>query len=97
LTDQIAENDRIWGKGNWVQCNRCLDSFKKPSYHHKDYHLAEQNRDKPCTGTETYAAGDGPIYSFECPHMSLSGRMLSNVQCKVCGPLHPRSEDAVSK
>jgi hypothetical protein len=52
--------------------------------------MAEQNKDRTYVSTETYAAGEGPIFTFECPHMSLSGRMLTNVQCKVCGPLHPR-------
>ena len=31
-------NDRIWGAGNWVRCERCPDSLGLPSYHHVKAH-----------------------------------------------------------
>jgi hypothetical protein len=33
------ENDRIWGKGNWLRCSDCpLDAKGREIYHHKDLH-----------------------------------------------------------
>ena len=32
-----AENDRIWGEGNWVMCSKlgCIHN-RKPCFHHRE-------------------------------------------------------------
>jgi hypothetical protein len=36
----VAENDRIWGPGEWILCLRplCESPDGKPTFHHKDAH-----------------------------------------------------------
>ncbi len=31
-------NDKVWGKGQWVRCDTCVDSLGYPAYHHKNHH-----------------------------------------------------------
>jgi len=31
-------NDKLWGAGNWIRCDRCLDTLGYPAYHHREAH-----------------------------------------------------------
>lgn len=31
-------NDKVWGEGNWIACDRCPDAVGFPSFHHREFH-----------------------------------------------------------
>lgn len=31
-------NDEVWGAGNWMRCDQCIDHLGLPSYHHVSVH-----------------------------------------------------------
>jgi hypothetical protein len=44
----LQENNRIWGRGNWMKCYDCPpDHFGNPIYHHINHHeeKTDGNRD----------------------------------------------------
>lgn len=69
-------SNKIWGEGNWVICEECLDGNDMPSRHHRNFHnkgtIGERGRTDEAVGDSSLPVYD-PNPSRQAIHVEVRG------------------------